>query len=179
MAASPKEVVEAFVEELEEFKKNVEAKLTLVPKELLEDLQSMKDATARDIRSGKYGSFSFGDVSVPPEMRQQVVSMLKVLVFLRLERMPNEQERRRWWLEHHAPLVARLPGLRRYAVNLAVGEAPLAAPYHGVAELWFDDEAAYRASMRAPEGLAVVADYQAIGGEVRLLFTEEHSIRSP
>ncbi|HET9532690.1 MAG TPA: ferritin-like domain-containing protein [Blastocatellia bacterium] len=81
MAASPKEVVEAFVEELEEFKKNVEAKLTLVPKELLEDLQSLKDATARDIRSGKYGSFSFGDVSVPPEMRQQVVSMLKVLVF--------------------------------------------------------------------------------------------------
>ena len=81
MAASPKEIVEAFVEELEEYKKNVEAKLTLVPKELLQDLQSMKDATARDIRNGKYGSFSFGDVSVPPEMRQQVVTMLKVLVF--------------------------------------------------------------------------------------------------
>lgn len=81
MAASPKEIVEAFVEELEEFKKSVEAKLTLVPKDLLEDLQSMKDATARDIRNGKYGSFSFGDVSVPPEMRQQVVNMLKILVF--------------------------------------------------------------------------------------------------
>lgn len=81
MAASPKEIVELFIEELEELKKVVETKLTLVPKDLLEDLQGMKDATARDIRNGKYGNFSFGDVSVPPEMRQQVVTMLKMLVY--------------------------------------------------------------------------------------------------
>jgi len=81
MVASPKVVVEAFVQELEQLKKSVETTLSLVPKDLLEDLQSMKDATARDIRKGKYGNFSFGDVSVPPELRHQVVTMLKVLVY--------------------------------------------------------------------------------------------------
>lgn len=105
-----------------------------------------------------------------------VDTVLKVLVCLRLDSMPDAAERRRWWLEHHAALVLRLPGLRRYVVNLAAGKAPLAAPYHGVAELCFDDEAAYRTAMRAPEGQAVIADYQAAGGEVNLLFTEEHTI---
>jgi hypothetical protein len=86
MAASRKEV-EVFVQELEHLKGEVETKLnesrklTLVPKEFIQDLQSMKESTARDIRSGMYGEFYFGDVSVPPEMRQEVVTMLKVLVY--------------------------------------------------------------------------------------------------
>jgi len=86
MAASPR-AVEAFVHELQVMKESVEAtlnegrNLTLVPKEFLADLQAMKEGTAKDIRNGKYGYFNFGDVSLPPEMRHQVVTMLKVLVF--------------------------------------------------------------------------------------------------
>jgi len=86
MAASSREV-EAFVQELQVMKESVEATLnngrhlTLVPKEFLEDLQAMKESTARDIKDGKYGHFSFGDTSIPPELRHQVVTMLKVLIY--------------------------------------------------------------------------------------------------
>lgn len=46
-----------------------------------------------------------------------------------------------YWRDVHAPLVAQLPGVRRYVQNLAlpVGGAP--PPWDGVAEIWVDDAA--------------------------------------
>jgi uncharacterized protein (TIGR02118 family) len=65
------------------------------------------------------------------------------------------------WRESHAPIVARLPGLRRYAQCSArrgiyqAGRTPL---YDGVALSWFDDEAALPVVVGSPEYAAMRAD---------------------
>jgi uncharacterized protein (TIGR02118 family) len=66
---------------------------------------------------------------------------------------------RRW--EHvHGPLLARVPGLRRYVQNHVV---PAAAggglqTHDGWAELWFDDLGALRAALGTPEWAEVAQD---------------------
>ncbi len=67
----------------------------------------------------------------------------------------------RYWSETHGPLAAKIPQLRRY-VQCHVrpsayrdGRAPI---YDGVAETWFDDTGAMRASARTAEYAAKRAD---------------------
>jgi uncharacterized protein (TIGR02118 family) len=64
------------------------------------------------------------------------------------------------WLEHHAQLVARLPGLRRYVQNHALPEvyADRRQTHDGWAELWFDDLGALHEAARSAEWAAVRAD---------------------
>ena len=59
----------------------------------------------------------------------------------------------------HAPLAATIPGLQRYTVSRpGPGPDGRKPPYHLVAVLEFESEAAYGAGMSAPEGLATRAD---------------------
>ena len=67
----------------------------------------------------------------------------------------------RYWSETHGPLAAKIPQLRRY-VQCHVrpsayrdGRIPI---FDGVAQTWFDDTDAMRASSRAPEYAATRAD---------------------
>ena len=79
-----------------------------------------------------------------------------------------------YWLNSHGPLVrshARALGISRYVQTHAT-ETPFDAglravrrapePYDGIAELWWDDEAAFERSMRDPAaraaGKILVAD---------------------
>jgi uncharacterized protein (TIGR02118 family) len=59
----------------------------------------------------------------------------------------------------HAPLAAAIPGLQRYTVTRP-GPAPdgTLPPYYLVAVMEYESEAAYGASMAAPEGQAARAD---------------------
>jgi uncharacterized protein (TIGR02118 family) len=86
-----------------------------------------------------------------------------------------------YWRERHAPLVARLPGLRRYVQShtLASGYRKGQPAADGIAELWFDDGAALRALAGTPELAAVEADqahFIAPDG-MALVHTEEHVIK--
>jgi uncharacterized protein (TIGR02118 family) len=70
-------------------------------------------------------------------------------------------EFQRYWREHHGPLAARVPGLRRYVQNHAMPEsygsrnAPLC---DGVAEAWFDSLEDLQRSTDTSETRAVRAD---------------------
>jgi uncharacterized protein (TIGR02118 family) len=62
-----------------------------------------------------------------------------------------------YWLNTHAPIVSRLPGLRKYTVCLAEpGETT--PPFAGAAELYFDDLAAANAAFASDEGRTAGAD---------------------
>lgn len=75
------------IQELEQGRATLEKHLhdgetvSLAQARFVRELQALKNAVAADIRNGKYGTFEFGDVNLPPEKRMQVVSMLKVLVY--------------------------------------------------------------------------------------------------
>jgi uncharacterized protein (TIGR02118 family) len=68
----------------------------------------------------------------------------------------------------HLPLVAGLPGLRRYRYALDVAAPAGESPYFCVFEAEFDDGAALGAAMASPEGERVAADVPryATGGAV-------------
>ena len=107
--------------------------------------------------------------------------MLKTIVFFKRRPGMAVEEFRRYWLEEHPKVVTRLPGIRRYVQNHPAlssyrdGREPV---YDGVAEVWFDDWEALRASGRGPAWEAVLADEaKFIDPERRhLLITEEHVI---
>ncbi len=66
----------------------------------------------------------------------------------------------------HAPLAAKLPGLRKMTLNKIVG-APMGEPrYHLVAELWFDDMPALKTALRSPEGAATAKDVMSFAGDL-------------
>jgi uncharacterized protein (TIGR02118 family) len=79
------------------------------------------------------------------------------------------------WLNVHAPLVEKTPGIRRYAVSTTLLDPALdyTPAYDGLAEIWYDDLDAMQASGRTPEWQAVRDDAPLFIGEVATLFATE------
>lgn len=63
-----------------------------------------------------------------------------------------------YWRTEHAAIVQKIPGVRRYVQSMAVASPAGELPFLGVAELVFDDEAAFGAAAGGPEFAAAVAD---------------------
>jgi len=85
--------------------------------------------------------------------------MRKVMVFLKRRADLDRPAFFEWWLNQHRPLVEKIPGLKRYTISLeADGED---GAFDGVAELWFDDDAAAAAGFASAEGQTASADTRA------------------
>ena len=85
--------------------------------------------------------------------------MLKLMVFARKRDDLSGEAFERHLRDTHAPLVARLPGLRRLVLNRVVPNPTGAPPaWDLVAEDWFDGPEAMQAALASPEGQAVQAD---------------------
>jgi len=68
--------------------------------------------------------------------------MIHLIFLCRRRADVDRQEFLRYWRETHAPLVAGLPGVRRYVQNAVQPVPGQAAPYDCVDEIWVDDAAA-------------------------------------
>src|SRR5258708_2028640 len=86
------------------------------------------------------------------------------------------------WVGTHAPLAHKVPGLRRYVQNHIRGERTradieaTAVEIDGIAELWFDDQAALETASRTPEMKALHADGALFIGRIRSYIVEEKVI---
>lgn len=78
------------------------------------------------------------------------------------------------WLTTHANLCKKLPGMRRYSVNLIEPGRFAHFPYDGFSELWFDSEAALNAALESPEGRTLLADLPNFVEKIDPLVVEEH-----
>lgn len=89
--------------------------------------------------------------------------------------MPVEAFREHW-RERHAPLVVRLPGIRRYIQNTPLDSD---STYDGIAESSFDDTQAMKALARTPEYAAVLEDEPRFIDRASMgsVITEEHVLR--
>ena len=108
--------------------------------------------------------------------------MIKVVVLLPRRDDLSPEEFARYAREHHLPLVAKLPGLRRLVINHVLPDPNGPPPaYDAVAEDWFDDQAAMGAAFASPEGQAVIADAPNFLDMTRLqlLTVEEEDIALP
>ena len=80
----------------------------------------------------------------------------------------------KYLLGTHAPLAKKMPGLRRYVVNV-VKRPPTRNPeYEGVAELWFDDAGSMKAAFASPEGVATQKDTENFTSKSTALYIDEH-----
>ena len=80
--------------------------------------------------------------------------MVKLIYCITRKQGLSVEEFQRYWRETHAPIAARIPGVRRYVQchtlpELYAGDD--APAYDGAAELWFDDLAAFQAMLGSPE----------------------------
>jgi len=87
--------------------------------------------------------------------------MLKMVFLVRRKPDMDADAFRAYWSKTHAPIAAKLPGLRRYVQNHAIsGDADTSVPYDGLAEMWWDDEDAMQQSLASPQGQAAQADVE-------------------
>jgi uncharacterized protein (TIGR02118 family) len=86
------------------------------------------------------------------------------------------------WVETHAPLAHKVPGLRRYVQSHIRGERTradietTAVEIDGIAELWFDDQVALETASRTPEMKALHADGALFIGRIKSYIVEEKII---
>ena len=98
--------------------------------------------------------------------------MLKVISLMKRKPGMSFDEFRIWLTQEHVELGKKLPGLRKYTVNVLQSENP-DSPYDGVSELWFDSDEARLAAFGTDAGKAAGADAAAHADRVHLL-TSEH-----
>lgn len=101
--------------------------------------------------------------------------MFKALILLTRRDDMTHADFVAWWLDEHAPLAARLPGLRRGVFNVVEPGADGPA-VDGVSELWFDSRSAFEAAYAGEIGRAVAADSLAHVADRVRLFAEEHPL---
>ena len=108
--------------------------------------------------------------------------MIKTIGLLTRKDAWTHEQFMKHWVEIHAPLALAVPGLRRYVQNHIQGERTrpdiptTAVEIDGIAELWFDDQAALEAAARTPEMKALHADGALFIGRIRSYVVEEKVI---
>lgn len=103
--------------------------------------------------------------------------MFKLIFFLYRREDQTVEVFDKYLRDIHVPIVLRLPGLRKYVVNHALAN-PMGAvgACDAVAELWFDDRAAFERALGSPEGEAAICDQPNYvdGGKTHFLVVDEN-----
>ncbi len=102
--------------------------------------------------------------------------MAKVVGVLKKPAAMSRDDFITWWLDVHAPLARRAPGMRRYVVSPAIANPKREPAFDGIAELWFDDAESARRAMNSPELAAAGEDLVTHSVQASLFITEEHVV---
>lgn len=84
--------------------------------------------------------------------------MYKTIFLLERDPALSPEAFRSRWLNDHLPIVLRIGAVRGFVCNVVSSSSASPSPYDGMAEIWWDDEAAFEAALASPEGQAAVAD---------------------
>jgi uncharacterized protein (TIGR02118 family) len=83
------------------------------------------------------------------------------------------------WTTVHADMAKRLPGLRRYVINVVDRERSPQFGYDGFSELWFDSVADHDAAFTCPLGVELLADLANFAESVSPVIVEERRMFWP
>jgi len=104
-----------------------------------------------------------------------------ISLLVRKPGMTHEQFMKHW-VEIHAPLALKVPGLRRYVQSHIVEDRkrpdvpPLDVEIDGIAELWYDDRESMARAMASAESKALHADGALFIGRIKTFTVEERVI---
>jgi uncharacterized protein (TIGR02118 family) len=79
------------------------------------------------------------------------------------------------WRTQHARIAGRLPGLRRYVINVPLDGAT-SSGWDGVGELWFDDRGAMDAAF-AELGPQLAVDLARFVADTEHVVVDEHDVQ--
>jgi len=102
--------------------------------------------------------------------------MFKMIILLAKKPAMNDEEFAKYWLETHAPLARKMPGLRKYVVNVIQRPPNKEPDYHGIVELWFDDKEGMKRAFASPEGQATQQNSEKFTSLMTTFFVEEHVV---
>ena len=108
-----------------------------------------------------------------------MVKSLSLLV--RKDGLTHEQFMKHW-VEIHAPLALKVPGIRRYVQSHILDERrrpdipAIGVEVDGVAELWYDDRDSMARAMASLEAKALHADGALFIGRIKSYTVEEHVV---
>jgi uncharacterized protein (TIGR02118 family) len=90
---------------------------------------------------------------------------------------------RKYWLEVHGPIAAKIPGLKRYEQNHVIDSRQLGISHargdwhvDGFVELEFQDQASFEAAQNSPELAAARADEPAFVSAITIMTCEKHVV---
>jgi uncharacterized protein (TIGR02118 family) len=108
--------------------------------------------------------------------------MIKVVGLLTRRPELTHEQFVKHWLEIHGPLALAVPGVRRYVQSHIIGtrtrpDVPeTQVDVDGIAELWYDDEAALAQAAATPEMKRLTDDGALFIGQIKSFVVEEKQI---
>jgi len=102
--------------------------------------------------------------------------MFKLIILLKKKSTLTEEQFAEYWVETHAPLAKKMPGLRRYVVNVVTPPPNREPEYDGVVELWFDNVTDMKKAFNSPEGQATQNDTERFTTGRTVMYVDEHLI---
>jgi len=102
--------------------------------------------------------------------------MFKLIVLLKKKPDMINAEFTKYWLDTHAPMAKKMPGLRRYVVNVVRPPPSRVPDFDGVVEMWFDESESMKKAFASPEGQEIQKDTERFTSKVTTLFIDEHVI---
>lgn len=103
--------------------------------------------------------------------------MIKMVALVNKKESMSREDFVRYWIDVHAPLEKKWPGLERYVISTTLkvlgGEGP---DYDGMAELWFEDEDALNAALASQERQVSREDFLKFVKSAKIIVTEEHVV---
>ena len=108
--------------------------------------------------------------------------MIKVLGLLTRKDGTTHEAFVKHWYETHGPLARAVPGIRRYVQSHIMDtrtrpDVPeTKVEVDGIAELWYDDLAAYERAAATPEMKALTDDGALFIGQIKTYIIEERQI---
>ena len=108
--------------------------------------------------------------------------MIKSLSLLVRKDGMTHEEFMKHWIEIHAPLAVKVPGLRRYVQSHIRDERRrpdipwFGVEVDGIAETWYDDAEAMARAVATPEMKALHADGALFIGRIQSFITHEHVV---
>jgi|SRR5579859_1526316 len=86
----------------------------------------------------------------------------------------------RHYQETHAALAQKIPGLKGFAITRSASLNPQeASPYYVIANLYFENMAAFQAGLQSPEGQAAANDLQNFASGGATLVVGEVQVYTP
>lgn len=104
------------------------------------------------------------------------LDLFKLMVLLKKKDNLTDEEFAHYWLHNHAPLAKKIPGLRRYVLNIVKKPPKCESDYHGVVELWFDNVESMKMAFASSEGRITHEDTHRFTSSITTMYAEEYEI---